>query len=110
MDLQIVKFMKKLSNRDRTFYLLMRAYEKELKEISGNEDRIIGVGEIYEDEILRLIEGNIYDSQTRQNDKAESSEKSKKKEKNNMDEFAESLGQWASSFSSEDGSDITSYE
>ena len=141
MELHIINFIKTLPSRDRMFYLLMRSYERDLNDVKqyslSNEDTLRGIAEMYESELLTLIESKtkppVYDNQFIRNEKAEPSSESiikaielpKKsfsskietkrslngaqtvslfddvmKNIGEFDEFAENLGPWASSFSS----------
>ena len=154
MELHIVNFIKTLPPRDRTFYLLMRSYERDLsdvKQYSLNEENtretLRGIAEIYEFELLPLIESDIkspiYNTQFNRNENAEPSSSESILEHVNMseslgfkietkrslngaqtvtlfddvvknldefDEFAESLGPWASSFSSNSGESSQPYD
>lgn len=138
MEPHIVNFIKTMSPRDRTFYLLMRSYERDLNAVVkqhplSNEhmrESLCCVAEMYESALLPLIaldnKSPIYDNQFKRNENAEPSSGSTLDHRNivvdssnlnietrrslngsqtvplskNFDEFAENLGPWASSFSS----------
>lgn len=130
MQSQIIKFLKTLSSRDRLFYLLMRSYEHELTMLPNDPDIISEISQIYESELKHIIcyefgfasicdnaEPSIDGKVTKLSDNQIESLFSKDTNTtpnvppiyNSLcdnskikDEFAESLGPWASSFSSDD--------
>lgn len=125
MDTHIIKFIKTLSERDRSFYILMRSYERDITDsIKLNyphlDQNLSELSLFYENEIIQVLNSTnsmpIYQNQNFHDDKAESSStdyKAKNQlEKNRVnllnDEFAEKLGKWASSFSDDENTTLVS--
>ena len=109
MELAMIKFIKTLSDQNRIFYLLMRAYEHDLARPCNSRELIAELSNMYEVEIRKILNPTenipIYDNQPSNNDKAEPSSTDSKLQptsKFEHDEFAPVLGEWASSFSDDE--------
>lgn len=116
MELPIINYIKTLSPRDRIFYLLMRSYENDLTAISKLhslnteyiQETLEGIKELYELELASIVSSPVdlstHNHNVNNNKKITSiiAENPIPLYQNNedIDEFAKSLGPWASSFSS----------
>lgn len=115
-EVTFLRFLKKLSPRDRKLYILLESYRNSLTKFNNANDvsqveAASLFSEFFESEISKLLESSIqypiYESH--RNDKAERSVSVKKSVINKPDklsvirdidkQFDEKLGEWASSFS-----------
>lgn len=110
-SLELYKFVKRLPARDRSFYLLMRAYEIHAATVidssyDGAPEAIDFLSGLFEDEILQLtatVKPPVYIERAR-DEPAEISVLSIHPPivPDPTDPFAAKLGNWASSFSNSD--------
>lgn len=78
MDVEIYKFIKKLPTRDRSFYLLMRAYEIHIDHIanSGSKGKFDLLNSLFQDEITNLLASPCYEKINRQDNQSDNAKKS----------------------------------
>jgi hypothetical protein len=116
-DAIFICFLKKLPQRERNFYILMKSYRQSLDELnkcdlSTMKDGFDVLSDCFEGEINRILENSksaIYENQAMRNEDAEQSTSGKLNIIDDMqglkfidDQFDKKLGTWASSFSDED--------
>ncbi|CAH6420465.1 Hypothetical protein HVR_LOCUS1199 [uncultured virus] len=99
MELGIIKFIRELPDQERRFYLLMRAYERDMNDIRKydrslkqvDNAHIKELSALYEREILQTLRSNnpnsVYEDQKVHNDKAEPSSIDYNSETNNSKLF-----------------------
>lgn len=117
-EVTFLRFLKKLSYRDRKLYILLESYRSALTKYNDADELLQTeasslLSAFFETEIYKLLESSvnppIYESH--RNDRAERSVSLKKPDKLSLirdidKQFDEKIGEWASSFS-DDEKDVT---